>query len=511
MGVSSSVRDHLVAYLASHRKLAESQAIELLAADRQPLLFCQQVLEVAGPETPLITRELVEEVAERRGPRPGPIVRPESPTDGPAAPRRAAPPFQVLVQGFVAPPPHQDPLSAYGALFSDRYRRLSRLLTGRASLRGLRPIRELRGAEREASIIGMVREVRATPKQHHLIVTVEDETGTAECLLPKDSPLSREPILPDEVVGVSLALPKDRGRLPRVEGWERPDVPIGRVPGRADRPVRAIFLSDLHIGSKSFLADAWGRLVDFLGGKGPAPDLARSIEVAVVAGDLVDGIGIYPRQEQDLAIADVVEQYQELGRRLRELPPTMTIAVVPGNHDAVSPAEPQPALASGIAASLPPNVRSLGNPSTFAVHGVVVEAYHGRGFDDLIPAIPGASYGRPTDVMKRMLAMRHLAPIYGGRTPLAPLPRDGLVIDPVPDVLVTGHAHTYGVDRYRDVLLLNVSTWQGETEYQKMRNITAVPARATIVDLNRPGAADGIVHLDASGPSLRLSGGGLPA
>ena len=34
--------------------------------------------------------------------------------------------------------------------------------------------------------------------------------------------------------------------------------------------------------------------------------------------------------------------------------------------------------------------------------------------------------------------MRHLAPIYGGRTPLAPLPRDGLVIDPAPDILVTG-------------------------------------------------------------------------
>ncbi len=120
---------------------------------------------------------------------------------------------------------------------------------------------------------------------------------------------------------------------------------------------------------------------------------------------------------------------------------------------------------------------------TFALSGVVVEAYHGRSFDDLIPAIPGASYARPTEVMKRMLLMRHLAPIYGDRTPLAPLPRDGLVIDPAPDILVTGHAHTYGVDRYRGVLLLNASTWQSETEYQRMRNISPVPARAAVVDL----------------------------
>ena len=113
----------------------------------------------------------------------------------------------------------------------------------------------------------------------------------------------------------------------------------------------------------------------------------------------------------------------------------------------------------------------------------MVAAYHGRSFDDLIPAIPGASYSRPTDVMKRMLAMRHLAPIYGGRTPLAPLARDGLIIDPAPDILVTGHAHTFGVDQYNGILLLNASTWQAETEYQRMRNITPVPARAAVVDL----------------------------
>jgi DNA polymerase II small subunit len=99
------------------------------------------------------------------------------------------------------------------------------------------------------------------------------------------------------------------------------------------------------------------------------------------------------------------------------------------------------------------------------------------------------SYARPTDVMKRMLAMRHLAPIYGGRTPLAPLARDGLILDPAPDIFVTGHAHTFGVDQYNGTLLLNASTWQAETEYQRMRNITPVPAHAAVVDLRTLGVA----------------------
>jgi DNA polymerase II small subunit len=197
----------------------------------------------------------------------------------------------------------------------------------------------------------------------------------------------------------------------------------------------------------------------------------------------VDGIGIYPHQERDLAIGDIVEQYAELGRRLRQLPPSLQMVAIPGNHDAVCPAEPQPGIPMELAVSLPPNVRLLGNPSTFALGGVVVEAYHGRSFDDLIPALPGASYSRPTEVMKAMLAMRHLAPIYGSRTPLAPLPRDGLVIDPAPDILVTGHSHTFGVDRSGGTLLLNASTWQATTEYQRMRNIEAVPARAAVIDL----------------------------
>jgi DNA polymerase II small subunit len=104
--------------------------------------------------------------------------------------------------------------------------------------------------------------------------------------------------------------------------------------------------------------------------------------------------------------------------------------------------------------------------------------------------------------MRRMLQMRHLGPIYGNRTPLAPLARDGFVIDPLPDLLVTGHLHTFGIDRYRGVLMLNVSTWQAETEYQRMRNITPVPARAAVVDLRDLSVQD----LDFSGGAGRSEG-----
>ncbi len=477
--MDGDLREHLVHYFEEHHKLVESAALQLLLADGQPMVVSRELVERSEAASPFVTREMVEAALARRAPpSAGP---PRAGPDRPTLPRLS---FELLREGFSGPPVASQPLAAYEALFRSRFRLLARMLRGRPVLGNLRPIRELRPAEGFASVIGMLRQVRETPQRHHLIVTVDDESGSLEVLVPKDSPGSRIPFLPDEVIGLRLQFGKEPGRLPRAVSVERPDVPPNRTPGRSTGPRRAIFLSDLHIGSRSFLAEPWGQLVDFLRGRGPHPELAATIEHVVIAGDLVDGIGIYPRQERDLAISDVVEQYAELGRRLSELPDRLTVVVIPGNHDAVCPAEPQPALPNALRVGLPPNVRVLSNPSTFALDGAVIEAYHGRSFDDLIPAIPGASYARPTEVMKRMLQMRHLAPIYGDRTPLAPLAYDGLVIDPAPDILVTGHAHTYGVDRYRGVLLLNASTWQAETEYQRMRNISPVPARAAVVDLS---------------------------
>ncbi len=500
--MASGLREHLVAYFEEHHKLVEAGALRLLLDFPQPLVLSRDVVERAEEDSPFVTEAMVRTAIEERTVSRA-ARRPVPTSSGPAgAPAEALPDFAVVREGFAGPPPAGPPLAGYSRLFGARFRDLSRLLRGRSTLVNPRSIRDLRGAEGTASVLGMVRQVRETSVSHHTIVTLDDETASLDVLVLKGSPALKVPFVLDEVVGVKLRLGRDRDRLPLVQSIERPDVAVTRNVGRSDRTRRAILLSDLHVGSRAFLAEEWSCLAEFLAGRGQNPELARSIDFAVIAGDLVDGIGIYPRQERDVAISDVVEQYAELGRRLRELPERLTIVAVPGNHDAVSPAEPQPPLPPNLAKPLPPNVRLLANPSTFSLGGVVVAAYHGRGFDDLIPAIPNASYSRPTEVMRRMLQMRHLAPIYGNRTPLAPAVRDGLIIDPVPDIFVTGHLHTYGVDRYRDVLLVNASTWQGETQYQRMRNITPAPCRAAIVDLRSLET----LTLDCSSRRAALSG-----
>ncbi|HEV2166362.1 MAG TPA: metallophosphoesterase, partial [Thermoplasmata archaeon] len=374
------MRNHLVAYFAEHGKIVEADALRRLLESAQPLVLSRRVLEMLGPETPLVTAEFVERVLgasqalDRAPSRIPPTV---------SLSESRAPPYALIREGF-SPATGAAPLVAYGQLFQSRFQLLARLLKGRPDLPNVHPVGELRRAEGTASAIAMVRDVRQTPEKHHFIVRLEDASGAVEALVLKDSLSARSAFLPDEVVGVRLQIARERERrLPLVEAVVRPDVPSQRSRRVPDGAHRVMFLSDLHIGSRSFLEGPWGSLVEFLHGRGPRPELAQEVEHVVVAGDLVDGIGIYPNQERDLEIHDILDQYRALARRLAELPNRLNVIVVPGNHDAVCPAEPQPALPEEIRTLLPENVRSLGNPSTFALDGVVIEAYHGRSFDDL--------------------------------------------------------------------------------------------------------------------------------
>jgi DNA polymerase II small subunit len=260
----------------------------------------------------------------------------------------------------------------------------------------------------------------------------------------------------------------------------RPEVPAPRAFRGSKGHARVAFLSDVHVGSKTFLEDRWSKLSTWLGG---TDEVAQSIRYLVVSGDVVDGIGVYPRQDEELAIDDIYGQYEALARLIAAFPDRIRVILLPGNHDAVRPAEPQPTFPASIQKLFDSHVVFAGNPCLLSLEGVRVLAYHGRSMDDLVSAIPGLSYQRPLDAMKAMLRMRHLAPIYGGKTPIAPEAEDHLIIDEVPDIFVTGHVHAAGVDQYRGVVLVSASTWQAQTPYQKMRNIEPSPARLPIVDL----------------------------
>ncbi len=58
-----------------------------------------------------------------------------------------------------------------------------------------------------------------------------------------------------------------------------------------------------------------------------------------------------------------------------------------------------------------------------------------------------------------------------------------MVIDTVPDIFVTGHVHGAGIAHYKGVRLINASTWQSQTSFQKMHNFNPDPAKLYLVHL----------------------------
>jgi DNA polymerase II small subunit len=365
--------------------------------------------------------------------------------------------------------------------FRDRYERLSKLLRSRVNHRPTDAVHAMAGGS-DAAIVGMISDIRSTANGHWL-VELEDTTGTFPCLIMKDRDLAGvvDELLLDEVIAVEGTLAGDGGIL-FVDDLHFPDVPRTYQPSTADRHVRAALISDVHVGSQEFAREAWSAFADWL-----HTEEANAVEYLLVAGDMVEGVGVYPNQDEELDIVDIYEQYEQFAEYLKEVPGDMEILLIPGNHDAVRLAEPQPGFDDDLRDIMSAHdARISGNPSTVTVEGVSILMYHGVSLDEVIAELPEekASYDEPHKPMYQLLKKRHVAPQYGGHTRIAPEERDYLVMEEVPDIFHTGHVHKLGYGKYHNVLALNSGCWQEQTSFQKSVNIEPDVGCAPIVDLD---------------------------
>ena len=365
--------------------------------------------------------------------------------------------------------------------FRDRYERLSKVLRGRVNHRPTEAVADMPGGS-ETAVVGLVNDIRST-KSGHWLIELEDTTGTFPALVMKDKGLADlvDEIMLDECLAIEGTLADDAGIL-FADSIHFPDVPRTRTPGGADRHVQAALISDVHVGSDEFMADAWHAFADWL----HTPE-AEAVEYILLAGDMVEGVGVYPDQDDELEIVDIYAQYEAFAELLTEVPADIEVVMIPGNHDAVRLAEPQPGFDDEIRSILDVNdPRIVSNPATVTVEGVEVLMYHGVSLDEVIAELPAekASYDEPHKAMYQLLKKRHVAPQFGGHTRVAPEDRDYLVIDDVPDVFHTGHVHKLGWGKYHGVLAVNSGCWQAQTDFQRSVNIDPDAGYAPILDLD---------------------------
>ena len=396
----------------------------------------------------------------------------------------------VVVENRIVQNGNQKTAETFVRLFEDRYRKLKDILLQRAEFKDAVSINKINDGKMngELSVIGIVSEIIKT-KNNNTILELEDPTGRLRVFLRDDAAKLADYVVRDEVIGL-------RGRKASnffyASSLTFPDVPIPTAQIKTLKdPLSAVFISDLHYGSKEFIKDIEERFLKWINSDDKK---ASRVKYIFIAGDLVDGIGIYPEQEGDLLIKDVHDQYELLERFVERIPEHIEIILCPGNHDAVSSAEPQPPLNKDLVPLLVQmkNVHLASNPAYVTIHamdgmaGINVLMYHGYSFTSVMDEIvPIRKYGakEPQHIIKEILRKRHLAPVYGSVIQAA-TEQDMLVIDKVPDIFHTGDLHSHCVDNYKGITYISSSTFQAQTSFMDRIGHVANPGKITLVHLD---------------------------
>jgi len=360
--------------------------------------------------------------------------------------------------------------------YRNRFSEIRNFLQESPQLNNLVSIGKIYGSRQGASLIGIVSSKRVT-KNKNLLFEIEDFTGKIKVIVnqnKKEIYEKAEEIALDSIVGF-----KGSGNR---EIFFVNDVvfPDATIPERKKSNVEeyALFIGDLHFGSKLFLEESFLKFIDYLNGKIPNTPEVENIKYLFIIGDVVTGVGNYPNQERDLKIVDLEEQFIALANLLGKIRKDIKIIISPGNHDGVRLMEPQPFLDEKYAWPLYDleNVILTTNPSYVNIGandsfiGFDVLTYHGFSFPYYANNVPSLmmkkAMNSPDLIMKYLLRNRHLAPTHASAQ-FFPSEEDNLVIKKIPDIFVSAHTHKSAVSYHNNILIISISCWEAMTPYQE--------------------------------------------
>ncbi len=371
-------------------------------------------------------------------------------------------------------------VKGYNALFSSRFNKFKRIISDRPESKMLKSAASVKTAKSDDDIYVCGLVTTRNIERNITKLILEDPSGSFEGIIfDKELQKIANTLLMDQFVMARISIGKNSGYI--IKDLILPDIP-DQAKNKSESEAYAVFLSDLHIGSKYFMEEEFSEFVSWLSSPDP---VARKIRFVLIGGDVVDGVGIYPNQDKELVCQTIQEQLKKTEDLIDKIPKNVKIIIMPGNHDPGRRALPQPAIPKKYNSGLweRENVVMVGNPAMVSLNGVKIMMFHGQSIDDIVKTTPGLSYDKPTNVMRHLLRARHLSPIYGSQTPIAPEVEDLLVIEDIPDIFHVGHVHRAELDMYKGVLLVNSGSWQKQTPFQASVGMTPNPGIAIIVNL----------------------------
>ena len=361
--------------------------------------------------------------------------------------------------------------------FRNRFSKMKEILQEHSELNNLISINKLSSDSKGVSIIGLVLNKGKT-KNKNIILEVEDLTGRINLLINKSKTElyeKAEEIALDSVVGFKGSGNKEVFFANEIIF---PDSFLHERK-KSSSEEYALFIGDLHFGSKLFLRENFLKFIDYLNGKFPNTPEVEKIKYIFIAGDLITGVGVYPNQESDLEVNDLEEQYLGVAGLLSKIRKDIQIIVSPGNHDGVRLMEPQPVYDEKYAWPLyeMENVLLIENPAEVKIGvkkdfaGFNVLVYHGFSYPFYANNVPRLMKKRamnfPEEIMTYLLKNRHLAPTHASVQYFPSEDVDYHLIENVPDIFVSAHTHKSSISYYNNILVVSTSCWESMTPYQE--------------------------------------------
>ncbi len=488
MGITKTIEKEIIDYASKKNILLQGKALEALrnASDFKKVLDALEKENVF-----IVTKEAVEKKSAALEEKPKSGVKLKVVGGKAFVPRakELSPEIDILKEYDVTDQScSEGTVSDFLNYFRNKFGLLSEMLRKRHTLRP-KPIKRVKGVAKNEGVdlIGMVYRKWVT-KNGHIAFQLEDlEDKCIVLALKDDEHMTQlaERIMPDDVLGVKGVKFAEQLVIAREILW--PDLPM-RQPRGIEKGVSIASISDMHVGSKLFLEKEFYHFLDWINcriGSRKEREKAGSIKYLMIVGDNVDGIGIYPKQFDELNIRDIREQYEEFSKLIMEIPEYIEVVICPGQHDAVRWADPQPAIPKEFVKELygMGNVHFVGSPSWLDVEGLKVLLYHGGSLHDLISSVSFLDAAHPEKATIELLRKRDLMPAYGLKQPYVPERKDFMVIKEEPDLFFLGDMHHNSYGSYRGTTVIHNGTWQSRTNYQIKLGHIPTPGIVPIVNL----------------------------
>ncbi|MCG2883066.1 MAG: metallophosphoesterase [Candidatus Nanopusillus sp.] len=359
--------------------------------------------------------------------------------------------------------------------YKQRLDKIKKILREHSEMRGIYPLNKIPENE-EVAIVGLIYDKKITEKG--VIFVIEDGNAVIKAFVSKDNENIDFKVVKDIPLDSVIGLVGTyKNRMFFVNNVILPDVPIRKPKTFGEDDVYILFTGDWQIGNKYTFYDLFDRFLKFVNGKTENEkinEIARKIGYIIIIGDVADGVGVYPEQKEELILKTYEDQYKSFEDYILKIPESIKTIIIPGNHDIPRLAEPQPELPRSLLKESysMKNIYYLSNPSYVKIHNSIVGLlYHGYVLDWLVSNISflreRGGYEKPGELMKFMLMLRLIFTSHGSNPYVPYINEDASVIEIVPDFFHTGHIHRASYDEYRGIDLINSSTFQDITPYQR--------------------------------------------